>query len=160
MIMAHVARCIVALCLFSLSPALSQQVTGSISGSVRDSSGLSLDHAPLRLVNTATGAEREAQSNESGDFVITSVDPGQYKLSVQAPGFKSFEKTGIVLTASERLSVGNLVLQLGDVSERITVEAQGTVVQTASAGRCCRAWSIRPGRPGATSAAATRPAST
>ena len=55
---------------FSLSLALPQQVTGSISGSVRDSSGLAVDHSQLRLVNTATGVERTAQTNESGDFVI------------------------------------------------------------------------------------------
>src|ERR1700674_3947322 len=118
MILARIVRWIVAISLFSLSLALPQQVTGSISGSVRDASGLALDRAPLLLVNTATGVERESRTNERGDFVITSVDPGQYKVSVQAPGFKSFERTGIVLTASERLSVGNLVLQLGDVSER------------------------------------------
>jgi Carboxypeptidase regulatory-like domain/TonB-dependent Receptor Plug Domain len=135
MTLAGAARWTVAISLFSLSLALPQQVTGSISGSVRDASGLALDHASLLLVNTATGVERESRTNESGDFVITSVDPGQYKVSVQAPGFKSFERTGIILTASERLSVGNLVLQLGDVSERITVEAEGATVQTASAER-------------------------
>lgn len=133
--LAKVAVTIAAFSLFSLTVALSQQVTGSMSGSVRDTSGLALDRAQLRLVNTATGAERAAQTNDAGDFVITSVDPGQYKLSVQAPGFKTFERTGITLSASERLSVGNLVLQLGDVSERITVLAEGATVQTASAER-------------------------
>jgi hypothetical protein len=48
-----------------------QQVTGSISGSARDSSGLALDRAQLKLLSMATGAERVAQTNESGDFVIT-----------------------------------------------------------------------------------------
>jgi hypothetical protein len=83
--LAKVVVPILAFSLFTLPVALSQQVTGSISGSVRDSSGLAVDRSQLRLVNTATGAERVAQTNDSGDFVITSVDPGPYKLSVQAP---------------------------------------------------------------------------
>jgi len=60
----------VAFSLFSLPVAHPQQVTGSISGSARDSSGLALDRAQLKLLSMATGAERVAQTNESGDFVI------------------------------------------------------------------------------------------
>src|SRR5262245_20838240 len=101
--LANIAVPILVFSLFTVPVALSQQATGSISGSVRDSSGLAVDRSQLRLVNTATGAERVAQTNDSGDFVITSVDPGQYKLSLQAPGFKTFERTGITLSASERL---------------------------------------------------------
>jgi hypothetical protein len=54
---------------------------------------------------------------------------------VQAAGFKTFKRTGVVLGVSERLSVGNLVLQLGDVNERVAVLAEGAAVQTASAER-------------------------
>ncbi len=74
-------------------------------------------------------------TDESGNFVVSSVDPGEYALTVQAPGFKTFERKGIVLTASERLSAGVLSLELGNVEERITVTAQGAAVQTASAER-------------------------
>ncbi|MBI3684421.1 MAG: carboxypeptidase regulatory-like domain-containing protein [Acidobacteria bacterium] len=120
---------------FGCAPIRAQQITGSISGSARDTSGLALAAAQVRLVNAATGVERAAQTNESGDFVISSVDPGPYTLNVQSAGFKTFERTGIVLTASERLSVGDLVLQLGNVTERVTVTAEGMAVQTASAER-------------------------
>jgi len=81
MTLAHVTRWTLAASSFSLSLALSQQVTGSISGSVRDTSALAVDRAQLRLVSAATGAERVAQTNDAGDFVIGSLDPGQYKLS-------------------------------------------------------------------------------
>ena len=121
--------------LWAIAPLYAQQSTGSISGSVRDASGLPLATSQIQLTNTATGVERKAQTNESGDFVLTSLDPGPYKLTVQAGGFKTLDRTRIILSASERLSVGNLVLELGNVSERITVTAEGLAVQTASSER-------------------------
>ncbi|MFN7925489.1 MAG: carboxypeptidase regulatory-like domain-containing protein [Bryobacteraceae bacterium] len=114
---------------------LAQQITGSISGTLRDGSGSAVPNTEVRLINTATGAERTVRSNDSGDFVINAVNPGQYRINVQAAGFKTFERAGVVLTASERLPVGDLTLQLGDVNERVTVTAEGSAVQTASAER-------------------------
>lgn len=112
-----------------------QQTTGFISGSVRDATGAALPNTGIKLINTATNAERTGRSNDNGDFVVNGVDAGQYRITIQSAGFKTFEKTGIVLTASERLSVGVLTLQLGDIAEKIEVTAEGTAVQTASAER-------------------------
>ena len=124
-----------ALWLFTFPSVEAQQSTGSISGSIHDSSALPVAAAQVRVVNVATGAEREVRSNESGDFVISGVDPGQYKVNVTASGFKTLERTGVVLSASERLPLGDMILQIGSVSERITVSAEGVAVQTASAER-------------------------
>lgn len=118
-----------------LAPAFPQAITGSISGSVLDTSGSAVAGAAARLVNIATHVERRAVTNDAGDFVFSGVDPGEYRLDVQAAGFKTFERTGITLTASERLSAGALRLELGAVEERVTVAAQGAAVQTVSAER-------------------------
>src|SRR5216684_782844 len=118
-----------------LAPAFPQAITGSISGSVRDSTGSAVANAAAKLVNVATNVDRRTVTNEAGDFVFSGMDPGEYRLDVQAPGFKTFERTGIMLTASERLSVGALGLELGNVEERVTVAAQGAAVQTVSAER-------------------------
>src|SRR5260370_38339969 len=118
-----------------LQIAWSQAVTGSISGAVTDKSGATIAAAHLTLLNTATGAQRTVQTNEAGQFVISSVDPGEYSLTVQAPGFKTLQRNGVRLTPSDILSVGNLALDLGTVEEKVTVTAQGTTVQTASAER-------------------------
>jgi hypothetical protein len=112
-----------------------QQVTGTISGSVRDSSGAAIVGASLKLVSVTTGARRQILSDDSGNFVLASVDPGEYKLTIQAPGFKTLQRNGVILTASDRLSVGTLSLELGSVEERVQVTAQGTAVQTVSAER-------------------------
>ena len=112
-----------------------QQSTGTITGEVRDSSGASITGVSLRLISTATGAERAGLSDESGNFVFSGMNPGEYRLTAQAPGFKTMERAGMILTASERLSIGTLKLEVGSLEERVTVEAQGATVQTVSAER-------------------------
>lgn len=116
----------------TIVPANSQTVTGSVSGSVRDTSGSAIPNTQLKLVNVATAIERVGETNAQGDFVFTGVDPGEYRITVAKPGFKSLERGGVFLSAEEHLAVGNLVLELGVVTEQVTVTAQGTPVQTAS----------------------------
>jgi hypothetical protein len=127
-------RRVVALLLASAF-AFCQQSTGIISGSLVDSSGAAVPNAQIRLVQSATGVERVVTTNILGDFVITAVDPGPYDLNVTASGFKSFERKGMVLLAAERLAVGTIQLQVGDLTELVTVTAQGASVQTSSAER-------------------------
>jgi outer membrane receptor protein involved in Fe transport len=119
--------------LVSLDFAWSQAVTGSISGSVTDTTGAAVQGAELKLMSETTGAERSLRTGQSGEFVIDSLDPGGYSLSVAASGFKTLERKGIRLTPSERLPLGVLTLELGAVGQQITVTEQGATVQTASA---------------------------
>ncbi|HTM47434.1 MAG TPA: carboxypeptidase regulatory-like domain-containing protein [Bryobacteraceae bacterium] len=124
-----------ALLLIAAAIGLAQQISGYISGSVRDTSGASISAADVKLTSATTGAERQTRTDDSGNFVFTSVSPGQYRLVAQAPGFKTAERKGVVLSASERLSVGVLSLEIGSLEERVTVTAEGAAVQTASAER-------------------------
>jgi len=119
------------LCVSCLS---AQTITGSITGSVKDSSGASVAGARVKLVQAATGAEREEATNGRGDFVVSNLPPGEYTLSVSQPGFKTVERKGLRLSASEILPA-DVVLEVGAVAETVTVTAQGAVVQTASAER-------------------------
>jgi hypothetical protein len=119
------------LCVSCLS---AQTITGSITGSVKDSSGAAVAGARVKLVQAATGAEREEATNARGDFVVSNLPPGEYTLSVSQPGFKTVERKGLRLSASEILPA-DVVLEVGAVAETVTVTAQGAVVQTASAER-------------------------
>ena len=129
------SKSLVFLALFSFVPLSAQTITGSIAGAVKDATGLAVAGAPVRLVQTGTAAERQASTSERGDFVFSSVPPGQYSLVVSHQGFKTTERTGINLSASEVLSVGDVVLEVGAVSESVTITAQPAIVQTASAER-------------------------
>jgi hypothetical protein len=102
---------------------------------VRDASGLPISGAEVALRNTATGAERKALSNERGDFVFASLQPGAYDVSVTMAGFKTTERRGVRLSASETLALGGIEMEIGAVTERVTVSAQVATVQTASSER-------------------------
>lgn len=115
--------------------ARAQTITSSITGSVRDASGLPISGAEVALRNTATGAERKALSNERGDFVFASLQPGAYDVSVTMAGFKTTERRGVRLSASETLALGGIEMEIGAVTERVTVSAQVATVQTASSER-------------------------
>ncbi|MCU0246485.1 MAG: carboxypeptidase-like regulatory domain-containing protein [Bryobacter sp.] len=112
-----------------------QTITGSISGTVLDASGLAVAGAKVTLTLTSTGVQREAQTVVTGDFVFNAVDPGAYTLVIESQGFKKLQRTNLNLTANERLAIGEVRLEVGSVSDSITVQAEGTSVQTASSER-------------------------
>src|SRR5260370_30457088 len=109
-----------------------QSITGAISGSVRDASGLAVAGASATLVSLATGAQRGALSDTQGEFVFAAVTPGMYLVRLQAPGFKTAERSSITLAASEHLPLGNLVLEVGSAKQKITVTAQVSTVHSES----------------------------
>ncbi len=112
----------------------SQTITGTVSGTVIDTSGGAVANASVTLTSETTGESRAMKSNESGDFVFNAVVPGTYLLRIEQQGFKTIERPGLVLTATQRLSVGNIELPVGAVTERVTVDAAGVMVQTTSSG--------------------------
>jgi hypothetical protein len=110
-----------------------QTISGIISGRVVDSSGAVISTASVRLVQQSTGVAVTTKVLSDGNFTFPAVQPGTYSVDVQAPGFKELTKRGLVLTANERLSAGTLTLQVGSVSQSVTVTAAVTPVNTTSA---------------------------
>jgi hypothetical protein len=118
--------------MMALSGANAQTITGSIAGTVMDKSGLAVANANVTLIQPSTGAQRRTQTGITGDLVFNVLEPGVYELSVEAAGFKKFQRTAINLTASDSLSLGTITLEVGSVAESVTVRGQGAAVQTAS----------------------------
>jgi len=118
-----------------LQQARAQIVTGSIAGSIQDPSGSAVAGANIKLIQPATGRERETMSNESGDFTLGGLDAGIYNLHVSGVGFKQWQRLNINLTTGERLSVGAVALEIGNVTETVTVTAQGAAVETRASDR-------------------------
>lgn len=125
------------LCLACLAalPMWAQSVTGTIVGTVSDPTGLAVTAADVTLTHVSTGLERHALSAENGSFAFPSLPPGEYRIAVRLSGFKQAERSNLRLTASETLSLGEIQLQIGNTTESVTVAAEGTPVQTASAER-------------------------
>ena len=109
--------------------AVAQIQSGTISGTVVDSSGGAVVNAHVTITSDQTGATRPATTNEAGIFTVTALPPGAYSVTVYASGFTKVQRTGLALSADERLDVGRVELSVGAVAETVTVTSQGAVVQ-------------------------------
>src|SRR5437867_8840370 len=107
------------------------QATAQISGSVQDPSGAVLPGVEVAATQTDTGARRTTVTNETGHYVLPNLSLGAYKLEAALPGFRSFAQTGIVLQVNSKPAI-NLVLQVGEVSETVEVQANASMVETRS----------------------------
>lgn len=112
-----------------------QQISGTISGAVKDSQQSTVAGAKVILLNQDQGSSREVQTATDGSFVFTPLQPGSYTVTIEATGFKKFEQKDIKLFANDRIGLGDIVLSVGNLSETVTVEAQVAAVQTTSAER-------------------------
>jgi hypothetical protein len=110
-----------------------QTSSGIITGRVVDASGAVISGASVQLVEQQTNVTVSTKVLPDGSFVFPDVQPGTFSVIVHAPGFKEFIKRDLTLTASERLSAGTLTLEIGSVSQSVTVNAAVTPVQTSSA---------------------------
>ena len=105
-------RC-VALCssLILSSLAWSQQVTGTITGSVIDPAGGAVAAASVNLISEATAAVRTLPADGQGYFVFTAVTPGFYMVSLERAGFKKFQKQHIELGPGGTIALGSIKLE-------------------------------------------------
>jgi len=120
-----------ALFCFGCATLLAQETSGSISGRVVDTSGAAVPGAQVVATHIDTGVTRKTTAAPGGDFAFPDLPIGQYELSAAAPGFKKTVKTGIELHVSEKLGV-SLELQVGELSQEVTVAATAEVLQTES----------------------------
>src|SRR5438093_1027517 len=109
------------------------QATAQISGTVKDQSGAVLPGVEVTATQTDTGIVRTAVTNESGSYVLPNLPTGPYRVEAALPGFRTFAQTGIVLDVNGS-PVINPVLEVGQVSEHVEVEANAAQVETRSVG--------------------------
>jgi hypothetical protein len=105
------------------------QGTAQISGTVRDQSGAVLPGVEVTATQTDTAIMRTAVTNETGSFILPNLAIGPYRFEAALPGFRSFAQTGIVLQVNSN-PVINPVLEVGQVSEQVEVQANATLVET------------------------------
>ena len=120
------------LLVFALSPMLlfgQRGTTGTISGSVTDSSAAVVPNAKVTATNVATGVASSAIANATGFYSIPNLNPGPYRLNVVVPGFENFEQTGIVLQVNMEITV-NAALKVGSSTETVTVTGEAPLVNT------------------------------
>src|SRR6266850_4586380 len=111
-------------------PVLNAQVLyGSVTGTVTDQSSAGVPRAHVTATNRATSVVREADADENGHYTITDLAPGNYDLKVTASGFKPLTQTNLIVAANT-VTNGDAQLQVGAMSEQVTVEASVVNLQT------------------------------
>ena len=111
------------------SPAHAQAETGSIRGSVTDPSGAVVPGATVRLIDTDRGLQTEVATGNSGFYTFATVRPGHFRMEVEKSGFKLVRLTRITVNIQDNVEQ-NFKLEVGAVSDSVTVEADAVTVNT------------------------------
>jgi len=118
------------------APAAAQLTTGTITGTVKDTQGGVLPGAMLLLTSDTRGTQiAAAVSNVDGDFVLANVPPDTYTIEVSMQGFRTLRRSGVTVSAGDRVGIGSLTIEVGGVTESVSVEAESPLVQTQSGER-------------------------
>ncbi len=117
----------------SATPARAQIDTGSIVGTVRDASGGVLPGVTVTATQQGTNTTGVAISSDRGEYVLPNLKIGAYAVAAEIPGFKRVIQQGVTLNVQQRLQV-DFTLEVGDISENVTVSARAEVLQTQTAG--------------------------
>ncbi|MBI3693885.1 MAG: carboxypeptidase regulatory-like domain-containing protein [Acidobacteria bacterium] len=117
---------------FLTVPAFSQSVTGTITGVVKDPNAALVPNAVVVAKNTATGAEDATATNAEGFYRLANLVPGEYVVSVESKGFKKTTLSAQRLSVNDSLRL-DVTLELGQVTEIVSVEATATEVGTEDA---------------------------
>ena len=110
-------------------PALGQAVTGSITGYVTDPSGAAIPDASVTATAVQTGVGTSRTTDAAGLYLITNLLPGTYTIAVKGKGFKTFTQREVHLEVGATVRA-DAKLELGQVTQEITVEAHGAALET------------------------------
>ena len=116
---------------FIASASLMADVTGSIQGYVRDSSGAVISGARVTVTETATNFQRETNTDTQGAYTFLALPPGHYKIDATITGFRQATLNDIDLKVNDELRY-DLTLAVGGAQETVSVEANALQVETVS----------------------------
>src|SRR5258706_10621382 len=112
--------------------ASAQQGTGEIAGKVTDEQGAVLPGVAIVVTNEETGVFRDVVSGPAGTYFASQLVPGSYRISAKLQGFRTTERSGLVLQVGKTLTI-NLALNVGGLEETVRVTAESPLVDTTSA---------------------------
>ncbi len=116
-----------------VSSAPAQTAQGRISGTVADPGGAVIPGASVIAVDEETGVSTSATSNHVGLYVLPFLKPGRYSITCSAQGFKRYERTGLIVETSQVMGL-NITMELGAVTETVTVAADAPLLQGTQSG--------------------------
>jgi hypothetical protein len=132
---ARIAAVFGAAAMLSAPTAQAQLVSGSISGVVKDPQGAVVANVKVTVTDMRLNYVRDVTTNTEGVFLLSPLQPSRYMIAIEAPGFKKYEQRDIQVYASDRISLGDIVLEVGGLTETVTVEATAATIQAQGADR-------------------------
>ena len=121
-------------CTCAFVPAWGQFDSASVLGTIKDASGSPISSTTVELQNIAKGVTATRQTDGSGNYEFTNVQPGDYLLTATAAGFEKEQTDRFTVTVGARQRV-ELTLKVGNVSQNVTVTGAATVLETDSSDR-------------------------
>lgn len=106
-----------------------QQASASLRGILTDPTGAVIPAAKIKVTQTLTNAERETETTSEGFYNFPTLPPGPYNLQASANGFRTAERTGVTLNVGAVVEL-NIQMQVGAISEVVTVTEQAPIVET------------------------------
>ncbi len=119
----------VAILALACFPLAAQDTSGTILGSVADTSGAAVPDAMVKATNTATGVSQTATTDAQGRFRVAQLPIGPYDVETEKSGFKSVIRKGVVLTVGSQV-VLDFALTVGELTQSVTIEGQVAQVET------------------------------
>src|SRR5258705_5166991 len=110
--------------------AFGQGFQGGLRGSLKDAGGV-IPGVEITLTNEQTNIKRSVVSNERGEYVFASVDPGNYAVKATLQGYKSIDRGGIRIGTQQFLTL-DLVMEVGAITENVTVTGEAPLIDTAN----------------------------
>ena len=123
------ASAFVFLLLVATGALLAQGASGSITGALKDTSGAMIPNSPVTARSVESGRDWQTRTNEAGIYNLPALPPGQYTLTVEAPGFKRLVTNPITLEVNQTARI-DLTLEVGAVAETIEVKGLAPLLQT------------------------------
>ena len=114
--------------------AWAQVATGSVAGTIVDSTGAAVPAAKVVATNVASGARIETTSSEAGLYVFATLPPAMYTITVEKPGFKTLNRQDLEVRVAQRTDL-NLQLEVGDTQQTVTVTAETPLLETSTSER-------------------------
>jgi hypothetical protein len=114
-----------------LSPLASAQDTGRIVGVVTDSTGAVIPMAKVVVTNVGTNASKALTTNEQGRLTANDLQPGEYRVEIEAQGFKRFVQTPVTVRVADSVEI-SAKLELGAASESVTITGEAPLLETAT----------------------------
>lgn len=118
--------------LLAVPAAWGQGNVGTLNGTILDSTGAVIPGATVVSTNNGTGVENSTSSTSAGAYTLPYLAPGTYTLRITAPGFRTANRENVILRVGQTMTV-NVAMQLGAVTEEVTVSAAPPLLESGTA---------------------------